>query len=519
MNRQPERGQILVLGAAVMVILIVIAGLVIDLGFSWMLRRAAQNAVDPASIAAARYIPAGDLGAMEEAACFYARENGFFDSATSYDLSSSGCVPANDPHGSVLTVNWPPASGPYAGNYGYVEVILNGGHATFFSKILGFDWLTVTTGAVSANFTGGSGGGQLVALDPTTCRSGQIRGNALVYVGGSIYVNSDGSTPPPGCMGDTDDDMCSGGDGAFAFSGGQTRLVTPQVSVRGSCGQASNPFPNNCSPSTSCVLTEGAGPIEDPLAGIPIPTIGSQWGLPPAPGDSSAGTPPDLSACDGPADTGCTFGGGWVELNPGVYYGGWIINGEVRLNPGFYYIAGGGIQVQGNAGAIVTISNPATGVPDGDGRILLYSTDGPNCQSPAPADPLDPNYRLCQGTITFTGQSSFRARGYDANLSDPIDQFYHRILIWQREGTSRTLFADTDLANDEVRIAGLGAMEYYGTIYAPKSLVAITGNGSGTGIAGVQILAWRFDVGGNGYLNMPFVPEESSPIVNKGLVQ
>ncbi len=40
-----------------MVVMLGIAALVIDLGFSWMLRRQEQNAVDPAAVAAARYLP------------------------------------------------------------------------------------------------------------------------------------------------------------------------------------------------------------------------------------------------------------------------------------------------------------------------------------------------------------------------------------------------------------------------------------------------------------------------------
>jgi uncharacterized membrane protein len=49
-------GQILVLVAVAMVVLIGIAALVVDVGFSWMLRRQEQNAADPGAIAAARWL-------------------------------------------------------------------------------------------------------------------------------------------------------------------------------------------------------------------------------------------------------------------------------------------------------------------------------------------------------------------------------------------------------------------------------------------------------------------------------
>jgi uncharacterized membrane protein len=77
-NRHPERrGQVLIIVAFAMVVLMGIGAIVIDLGLSWMLRRHEQNAADPASIAAAAYIEEGDNATtrakMHTAACFYAK--------------------------------------------------------------------------------------------------------------------------------------------------------------------------------------------------------------------------------------------------------------------------------------------------------------------------------------------------------------------------------------------------------------------------------------------------------------
>jgi len=59
-RRPPHRqsGQILVLFVGGLVTVLLITALVIDLGFTFMTRRHEQNAVDPAAIAAARYIRA-----------------------------------------------------------------------------------------------------------------------------------------------------------------------------------------------------------------------------------------------------------------------------------------------------------------------------------------------------------------------------------------------------------------------------------------------------------------------------
>jgi hypothetical protein len=494
MTRRTQHGQVLVIGAVAMVVLIGIAGLVIDLGFSWMLRRAEQNAVDPATIAAARYITEpGGYGAMQESACFFARENGFFASATSNDFTGSGCVPSNDPDGAVLSVNWPPTAAPAEfRNTSHVEVTLSRDRQTFFSRIFGFGTMTVSTSAVAANGTGGISGGQLVSLDPTSCGAGQIRGNGVVDVEGSVYVRSDGSGPPS-CVG-TFDDACSGSDGGFRFNGSNARLVTPQLSVRGTCGQNANPYPNNCSPPSSCGMAEGAADISDPYAGI-FPPIDIATMDPPS------GSVP-VTSCDGPTDNGCTFAGGpgsIYTLNPGVYYGGWTVSRELRLEPGIYYIAGGGIQVTGNGRLVTNGATPG----DGEGRILIYNTDGPDCASAGG--------RKCQGTVLIEGQGGFQARSHN---TDP----YKGLLIWQAEGTSKTFPTDTDFSNDKVRIAGVGDLAFFGLIYAPKSLVELQGNGVGTGTAGVQVLSWRFDIGGNANLDMPLDPNELPGRIVKGLV-
>jgi Putative Flp pilus-assembly TadE/G-like len=528
MRRERERGQILPIGAVAILVLLGIAGLVMDVGATWMLLRREQAAADVGSIAAARYIPDGDVAGMQTAACFYARENGFYGGRSGNN--GTGCTPANDANASVLRVDFPPTTGPYAGRAGYVQVAINGSHSTFFSRVFGINSMAAAADAISGNVETTGTGGQLVALDPTSCGAGKIRGNGTVDVDGSIYVNSDGSGPPA-CV-NTFNDACESSDGAFRFEGTNARLVTPLVSVRGTCGQNSNPYPANCG-TPPCGMSEGAPQIEDPF-NLPTPT--RAWAGVPAAATSNSGAF-SLAACDAATDTGgCSFAGGgssWYELHPGVYYGGLAIQRTVCLHQGFYYIAGGGLQLSGN-GRLITLSAGETcaqvmagTVAGGDGRILIYQTDGPDCPtSPAAGD------RRCQGTITIEGNSTsaFRARGYEetgtvVNGSETDDD-YHRILMWQAERkedgvtpTSRTYPGETNFDNDKIRVAGQGALDFWGTVYAPRSIVEIQGQGAGDGdVAGVQVLAWRFDIGGNGLLNMPFDPDELSAILAKGLV-
>ena len=167
-----DRGQVLIITAFAMVVLIAIAAIVVDLGFSWMLHRKEQNAADPGALAAAKWIrdvPASGTqqDAREAEACFYARENGFFPNATQDNLGPSGCVKANDPNGTVLTVNYPPATsmaGQFQGHLGYVEVIIYSTHLSFFGQFFGDPLADVTTEAVAALTDGQSTTGSLVAL-------------------------------------------------------------------------------------------------------------------------------------------------------------------------------------------------------------------------------------------------------------------------------------------------------------------------------------------------------------------
>ncbi len=206
-RRQNQRGQVLVIFAGGLVLLLAIAALVIDLGFVWMIRRQEQNAADPGALAAARYIkvpgPSADTGRMFTAACFYARENGFFESATTNNNDPSGCVSANDSNSSKLEVFFPPRSigTGFAGRTGFVEVRISRPHHTFFAGVVGLPTIGVASSAVGAWTDHNSNSSSLVALNSTACPGGEIGGSAIVRIepvggvdGGYIQINSDCST-------------------------------------------------------------------------------------------------------------------------------------------------------------------------------------------------------------------------------------------------------------------------------------------------------------------------------------
>src|SRR6476619_3025823 len=100
-SRSGERGQMLVIFAGALILILAIGALVVDLGFVFMLRRQEQNAAGPAAVAAARYIPAKDTGQMWSAACFYAVQNGF---APKRSDNNANCPGVTTPDGSIVTV-------------------------------------------------------------------------------------------------------------------------------------------------------------------------------------------------------------------------------------------------------------------------------------------------------------------------------------------------------------------------------------------------------------------------------
>jgi hypothetical protein len=458
-------------------LLIAIAALVVDVGFVFMIHRQQQNAADPGAIAAARYIhpsPTGaaDHAAMQRAACFYARQNGFFPLAT----TDSGCVAANDPDGTTLTVLYPPSrnAGRFAGSLGAVEVVISRAHRLFFGGLIPIPEMGVTSSAVAAFDTGASNSSSLIALDPSSCASGKIHGTGTIYIhplpgvtsGGYVQVNSD-------CSSGTTDNVCSPSSGGLKVDSNASNFTAPMTYVVGSCQATSGTINGG--------LDEAAAFVGDPLSELMPPRLAD---LPPG---RCSSTGPALQ----PGGSGCRFSGsGLVALQPGIYYGGWDIRNNVSLElaPGMYVFAGGGVKL--NAGGSITAVGGADGTP---AAVMFFNTD-------------DPSTGRGQADVDFTATSALTLRPI---ASGP----YRNILIWN----------DGSGSNPAARISlgGQTTLDIAGTIYNPEGLVTLEG-GSGVGsanTAAIQVIAWQWDVGGNSTLDMPYDPDQLYQIPQKGLVR
>ena len=536
-----SRGQVLIITGAAMVVLLVIAALVVDLGFSWMLRREEQNAADPAALAAARFIsdpdPVTGIQSFDStngtaAACAYAISNGIFDA------SNTTCSAAADPNGSSLQVIWPPnaSAGPQAGDHGYVQVVISRRHQNFFGVILGQQYATVTTQAIAARKKGSADTATIRVQDPSDCAAMRVHGNAYVHVyaapgvtapGGFVYVASN-------CGSGTSDDLCTNGTGALKIDGTTAALWAPKTSVVGSC-QSTSDEPHGA-------LDEGASSLGDPLSGLRFPPISAtgpgqtcgQGGTATTPtGNNSKGCgagggpswmPSADSACPGlPSGYKC------VVLSPGVYYGGWNIATKLRvtLQPGIYVIAGGGISI-GATGSLDSLDGGTAPAP-----VLIYNTDNPAAGG-CPASNAG-----CQQNLDITAGGALELRGLLPNAPCPPVTAagstgcpLGNMVIWYDAFGSQSATHSGILS-----IEGGTQLYIAGTIYAPTANVSITGtsatntNGdacpgvdgtqpvTGEDIAAVQIIAWTLDLGGTGDVCMPYDPSQLWKLNQQGLVQ
>ena len=277
----------------------------VDLGFSWMLRRQEQDAADPAALAAARFISEADPVTLLQtydtasgwtAACHYALANGFFSS------SNTDCTA--QPDGTAMTVNYPPdaSAGPFAGNPGYVQVVITARHDSFFALIWGKGPATVTTQAIAARQRGNTNSNSLIALKPDGCDTARVRGNSTIQIypvpgysgpGGYVQVNSD-------CGNSTADELCTTSSTGALNINGTALLSAPKVNVHGGCtGKSTQP---------TGALDEAARQVGDPLAGLAFPA----WDTSVNGATCGVGAQPTTAS----ASQGCGSGGGriaWKE--------------------------------------------------------------------------------------------------------------------------------------------------------------------------------------------------------------
>jgi Flp pilus assembly protein TadG len=383
-----------------------LAGLGVDLGMAYHLRREAQHAADSAAFSAAAAAMSTTADAVAEARAVAAR----------YGL-------AHGAGGVLVTVNAPPASGPHLADTRAVEVIVQRPAVRFLSSLFGNDAGLIRARAVGR--AGTVGDACVIALNSTASASALETGKADIKLSGcSLFANSSSPT-------------------ALELKGGAT-LTADSVGLVGGYSAS-----NNASLNTVNGVRTGQKPLEDPYADVDVPPYQHR----PC---TTVGGSGEYGSFDGSPTRYC----GGLTINSGDV---------VRLRPGIHVIDGGQLLVNGGAtltgdgvtlvltsssgasyatlnirgGASVAIKAPSSGAMAG---LAIYqdrraSESGKNLLNGGSAQTFTGALYFPRQLVDFTGGSSTTTAGCTQLLASQV--------AFQGNSTFRL-----DCAGTGVRMAG-----------------------------------------------------------------
>src|SRR5438552_12624768 len=173
-----SRGQVLVLSALMLTVLIGFVGLAADTGYFFDYRRRMTAAADSAAVAAALEVKRNPTSTqVTTVARAAATASGFTDGT----------------NGITVAVNRPPVSGDNVGNNKYVEVLINRPTPTFFMRALNVAAATVGARAVAG--PGGAGDGCIYVLNPSSSSTLKLStSSGLNMPNCGVIVNSSSNT-------------------------------------------------------------------------------------------------------------------------------------------------------------------------------------------------------------------------------------------------------------------------------------------------------------------------------------
>lgn len=437
-----ERGQMLVMTAIELVMLIGFLAIATDVGVLFHSKRKMQIAVDAAATAGAMNelydVSTGSLLTSHTvyAACLAVANNGY---GSTSDCSATMSSPFTTSDNATVTVNTPPLSG-YHGSTGYVEAIIAKPNPLYFFKA--FTGNSTTTVAVRA-VAGSPGASKTCAflMDPTGVDM-QMQGAATIKSPGcSWYVNSNGSNT----------------DGVTTSqTGGAATLDAPYVASVGTAGAS----------------TFGGTPVYSGVKPDTPPAVQQVGAVPPS--DCSAGeTYAGTSASASGNTTGSTFptsidGGGGVVCFTGTNAD---ISGTTLSNGVFVFENG---VVAGNPTGTTNLTNATLEVYGGS--FTQNSNSTLNISSPC--SDLS-SYAACQAD-TF-GNSPTNQLSYDgvALLVPAANTTYDNTDCQKiQHGTLKNKGALT------VQIGSSG-QSFDGYIVAPSAAVFLNDNGGSVAVTGL----------------------------------
>lgn len=460
-RRKHGRGQVLVLTAAALLVLIGFVALATEVGLLWTERRRMQTATDAAAVAAASALRNGN--SITSAADNLAALDGFTAGA----------------RGVTVTVNNPPSSGIYAGNSDYVEVIIDQPEPTFFLRALGYSSVSVRTRAVSGSINGPA---CIYALDPSASGAISLTGNIDINASCGVIDDSASSTALSGTGNGQLSATSIGVAGNYSATGNITFAPTPNIHI---------------------------APAPDPLASLTAPSVSSpsEAGVTKTGSYSVSGNNQTVTIAAGVYSGGISITGNSavVTFSGGTYGNNISIGGNTAsatFNPGQYQNGGSGdsIDIAGNA---TTTFNPGSYTFIGRVKITGNNTvtlqpgtyfGGLDITGNAKVTFASGTYILAGGGFSATGNSTLNgagvtfyntsASGYSygpidltgnetANFSAPTSGSLEGILFFQDRSIPIRSSGST--------ITGNSSSTFDGVVYFPTTSLTYTGNSSGSG--------------------------------------
>ena len=341
-----RRGQALMMFSLATATIFGLMGLVVDLGWSYFRKQAAQAAAQSAASAAAAaaaksagssiscaspnvvcqdeatcpaVIANGGVTNLEKG-CLYAKENGFTTGGRQRVTIAAGT--STPPTGNGATPRY------------WVTVKVIETLPQTFSTVLGFSTAQVAARSTSGYFPQALGG-CIYVLNPTA-QAMQVTGNISLYTGCGLNINSIDPS-------------------ALRLVGGASVTATGGSSINVAGG-----YVTGTNSLISPAPITGAPTFRDPMGDVPPPSVG---------------------ACD---STGVsTSNNEKLTITPGVYCGAINVTGHsvLTMNPGLYIITSGGLSVGGQAtlngsGVTIYVQSGSVGLSGGATTNLTAPTSG-----------------------------------------------------------------------------------------------------------------------------------------------
>ena len=474
-------GAIMVWFALLLTMLLGMVGLVIDSGLLMAGQRHTQNASDAAALAAALDLMLGKSPAEATA------------TAITFCKDHNDLADAPNP-----VVNIPPASGPYAGEPGYVEVIASNPLPTYFIHILPG---VATENMVSARAVAGAqaiaAGEGVIVLDPT--KTGlKVSGQAILKVEGAVIVNSEGRGK------DADGNDIGIDENYYASRvSNNAEIYASKFHIVGGVDWPDN-YQNVDPADSSSVLFCGQIPMPDPLLYLPTPTVST--GVDPTYRGYPQATNVNLKLNDAEADE--TSPANYVDdsdpdpanhvmvLHPGIYRSISITGGNVDFKPGIYVI-----RPEENTQNAFTITG---GNVDARG-IMIYNTGSNYDEISGEPDSLDKNQEPPHldgaefGGITINAGIKLAGIDLDDPSLDydpmyPPSKIFDGMLLYQRRRNTM----DINIQGDATE----GALT--GTLYAKWAETKIAGQGT----YNAQFVVGSMNITGSGIVTIDYTGEK-----------